>query len=86
MLFVMALPTYNGDEIVAAIQRADYAFVLKNAMPHAVAGNPDAQCVIALVYEAGWGVQRDYPQAERWLLKAAAQNSALWLGVDCSRY
>lgn len=73
----MALPVYSIDEIAAAIQRADYAFILENAMPYALAENPDAQCVIALVYEAGWGVQRDFLEAERWLLKAAAQDCAL---------
>jgi hypothetical protein len=73
----MALPAYNLDEITAAIQRADYAFILTSAMPHALAGNPDAQCTIALLYEAGWGVQRNFIEAERWLLKATAQNSAL---------
>jgi TPR repeat protein len=46
-------------------------------MPHALAGNADAQCTIALLYQAGWGVQRDVHEAECWLLKATAQNSAL---------
>jgi TPR repeat protein len=73
---VTALPRYNFAEIVAAIHRADYAFVLKNAMQHAVDGNASAQCAMALVYQAGWGVQADVLEAERWLLKATAQNSA----------
>jgi hypothetical protein len=38
---------------------------MTNAMPHALAGSPDAQCTIALLYEAGWGVQRDFLEAER---------------------
>ena len=70
-------PSYNPDEIMNAIQRADYGFVLENAMPHALAGNPDAQCTIALMYECGFGIQRDFLEAERWLLKATQQNSAL---------
>jgi uncharacterized protein len=77
MLLVMALPTYDSDEIMEAIQRADYQFVLENALPHALAGNADAQCTIALLYEGGLGVQRNLLEAERWLLKATAQNSAL---------
>jgi hypothetical protein len=52
-----ALPAYNFDEIAAAIERTDYAFALTNAMPHALAGSPDAQCKIALLYEAGWGAK-----------------------------
>jgi TPR repeat protein len=77
MLLMMDGPAYNSDEILRAIAHADYEFVLKNAMPHALAGNADAQCTIALLYESGWGVERDFLEAERWLLKAAAQNSAL---------
>lgn len=73
----MAGAAYNSEEILSAIERADYEFVLKNAMPHALAGNADAQCTIALLYEVGWAVQRDFIEAERWLLKAAVQNSAL---------
>ena len=45
--FDMALPAHNSDEIMGAIQRADYACVLENAMPHALAGKPDAQCTVA---------------------------------------
>lgn len=73
----MTLPEYNWDEISNAIERADYEFVLKNAMPHALAGNPDAQIMIGLLYQCGWGVQRDVLEAERWLLKATAQDSPL---------
>ena len=68
---------YNPDEIMAAFERREYAFVLETAMPHALAGNPDAQCQIALMYECGFGVQSDLLEAERWLLKATKQNSAL---------
>ena len=74
---MMVGAAYNSDEILRAIERADYEFVLKNAMLHALSGNVDALCTIALLYEAGWGVQKDFLEAERWLLKAAAQNSAL---------
>jgi uncharacterized protein len=73
----MTLPDYNWDEVAKAFQRADYEFVLKTALPHALAGNSDAQCTIALVYELGWGVQRDVREAERWLLRATAQDSPL---------
>ena len=70
-------PSYNPDEIMDAVQRADYGLVLEKAMPHALAGNPDAQCTIALMYECGLGIQRDFLEAERWLLRATQQNSAL---------
>jgi len=77
ILSPMAVPPYNSEEIMRAMERGDYEFVLKSAMPYALAGHPDAQCTIASVYEAGLGVQRDVIEAERWLLKATAQNSAL---------
>jgi TPR repeat protein len=68
---------YNWDEVSKAMDRCDFDFVLKNAMPHALAGNSDAQCTISLLYQLGWGVQRDAREAERWLLKATSQDSAL---------
>lgn len=70
----MSLPGYNWPDVQAAIERADYQFAFENAMPHALSGNADAQCTIALLYECGWGVRRDVREAERWLLKATAQN------------
>ena len=60
-----------------AFERREYEFVLENAMPHALAGNPDAHCIIALMYESGLGVQTDFLEAERWLLMATKQNSPL---------
>jgi TPR repeat protein len=68
---------YNWDEVSKAMDRCDFDFALKNAMPHALAGNSDAQCTIALLYQLGWGVQRNAREAERWLLKATSQDSAL---------
>ena len=68
---------YDSDEILKAFERAEYEFVLRKAMPYALAGDPDAQCMIALLYSAGRGVRTDFLEAERWLMKAAAQNSAL---------
>ncbi len=68
---------YNSDDVLTAFQREDYASVLKAAMPHAVAGNADAQCMISFLYQSGSGVPRDLVKAEEWLLKATAQDSAL---------
>ncbi len=75
----MILPEYNWDEISKAIDRADYEFVLKNAMPHALSGNPDAQCMIALLYQAGWGVQRDVLEAKG--CSKPQRRIALWRGI-----
>jgi len=58
---------------------------LENATPHAVAGNTDAQCTIASMYQCGFGVQRDFLEAERWLLK---QRNRLvpWRGTTLGRF
>jgi uncharacterized protein len=69
--------TYNAEEVLAAFERKDYEFVLKEALPHAEAGNPVAQCMISLLYQCGFGVSHDSAKAEEWLLKAAAQDYAL---------
>ena len=62
---------------MAAFERRDYAFVLEHAIPFATAGNPDAQCMVSLLYQCGLGVEKNLVEAERWLLKAAEQDSAL---------
>jgi len=68
---------YNGEDVLAAFERKDYVLVLREAMPHAEAGNPTAQCMISLLYQCGYAVPRDLAKAEEWLLKATAQNDAL---------
>jgi TPR repeat protein len=73
----MTLPPYNSEEVLDAFTRADYAFVLEKALPHAVAGNADAQCTISLLYQCGLGVEPNVLEAERWLLRATEQNSPL---------
>jgi TPR repeat protein len=68
---------YNPDLVMAAFERRDYTFVLEHAMHFALAGNPDAQCMVSLLYQCGFGVERNFGKAERWLLKAAEQDSAV---------
>lgn len=72
----MMAEAYNPEDVLAAFERAEYQFVLTKAMPHAIAGNANAQCMIALLYSTGCGVRTDFLEAERWLIKAAAQNNA----------
>jgi TPR repeat protein len=68
--------TYNSDTAADAFQAKAYDRVLQLALPHAEAGNPDAQCTMSLMYQGGLGVHRDLREAERWLLLATAQDSA----------
>jgi uncharacterized protein len=70
---------YAPIEAQDAFRRGDYDLVLRLTMPPAMKGNSDAQTDLALLYQAGWGVDRDVLEAERWLLKAAAQkNPVAW--------
>ena len=58
---------------------ADYVTAVRLVLRHAQAGNSDAQCAMALLYEAGWGVPRDVEKAKQWLIKAAEQdNPVAW--------
>jgi len=71
----MPVSEYNPDAAFETFDRKDYEAVLKLASPHAVAGNSDAQCMVALLHQCGFGVERNVLEAERWLLKAAEQNN-----------
>lgn len=75
----MESSNYFADDTFDAFERKDYDLVLRLAMPHAVNGNSDAQTTVASLYQCGLGVERDVLEAERWLLKAAAQdNPVAW--------
>jgi|SRR5882724_11121103 len=73
----MAFSEYNAEAAFDAFDRGDYETVLQLASPRAVAGNADAQCMVALLYQCGLGVERNVLEAERWLLKAAEQSAPL---------
>jgi TPR repeat protein len=66
---------YNSETVLEAFQRGEYELVFQTALPHAQAGNSDAQYMVSLLYQNGLGVDRDLTEAEHWLLRAAEQNS-----------
>jgi TPR repeat protein len=66
---------YNPHDALEAFERKNYDSVLKLEVPHAAAGNSEAQTMLALLYQCGFGVERNILEAERWLLKAAEQNN-----------
>jgi len=66
---------FNPDEAMDAFERKDFDLVVELTLPHAIAGNSDAQTQLSLLYQLGLGVSRDVLEAERWLLKAAEQNN-----------
>jgi hypothetical protein len=55
---------YNLEAVTIALQSGDREAALRLILPHAEAGNSDAQCEMALL-------SPDFEEAERWLLKAA---------------
>jgi TPR repeat protein len=57
-----------------AYQRGDYARALAQFRPLAERGKPQAQTVLATMYERGLGVDRNIRAAIRWYSRAAAQN------------
>jgi uncharacterized protein len=70
---------YDFEIALEAFKRGEYGEVLRIALPHAMAGNSDAQCMVSLHYQNGFGVSRDLAEAESWLLKAAEQgNPGAW--------
>jgi|ERR1700730_1508926 len=75
----MGLSKYDSYDASEAFQRGDFESVLKLAMPHSAAGSSDAQTMLALLYQCGFGVERNILEAERLLVKAAEQgNPVAW--------
>jgi TPR repeat protein len=64
------------DAARAAYAKKDYSKALSIWQPLADAGNAEAQRYVGVLYENGFLVPRDGPQAVAWYRKAAAQNDA----------
>ena len=76
--------TYDWEAAQAAFARGEYQELFRYAMPFAEAGNSDAQCMIALLYQCGQGDEQDGAAAEKWLIAATESgNPIAWnnLGV-----
>jgi TPR repeat protein len=73
----MKTSEYNFEAVLDAFQRKEYERVFQVALPFAISGDPNAQCMLSLLYQHGLGVGRDVREAEEWLLKATAQNDAV---------
>lgn len=66
---------YHAEAVIEAFCRGEYERVFRIALPHAEAGQGDAQCMVSLLYQCGYGVPQDLAAAEQWLLRAADQNN-----------
>jgi len=73
VLSVCLSSAYAGlDEAKAAYIRKDYVTAAKEFRPLAEKGDVRAQTTLGWMYSEGLGVGKDYKEAMKWLLKAAA--------------
>ena len=71
---VFAAPDYEAG--IKAYENKDYPAALEQFRPLAENGNAKAQEKLGFMYYKGWGVERDYKEAEKWVRKAAEQGNA----------
>jgi TPR repeat protein len=68
---------YDFEFAFALFDQKDYDQVWKYALPYANAGDSNAQCLISLLLQHGFGVLANLDEAERWLRLAAQQNNGV---------
>jgi len=72
------------DNAVKAMSQGDYERALKELRPLVEKNDPDAQCLMGMMYDAGKGVPQDQAIAASWYRKAAEQKqmtAQLFLGA-----
>ena len=60
-----------------AIERENYSDAFRLLLPLAQSGSAKAQANLGTLYQLGLGVQRDLPEAIKWLKKAAGQGEGI---------
>ncbi|MBF7728681.1 tetratricopeptide repeat protein [Pseudomonas sp. N040] len=78
LLLALAAPAVLAgfDEAAAAFAAADYATAQSELRPLLDKHDPRAQYAMGVLYENGFGVSKDLPQAAAWYLKAAEQGNS----------
>ena len=77
MIFlVMALSTQAFADYKELIRQQKYQAALAEIEPLAENGNTDAQYYLGVLYDNGYGVTKDYIEAQKWYQKAAGQGYA----------
>ncbi|SRR6266404_8049147 len=76
-LEAMTDPDPHYDRGYEAYSNQNYAEALPQLMPFAEAGDSDAQCAVASMYQLGLGVEANGAEAVRWYRKAATGGSSL---------
>lgn len=76
-LALLSPPLLAGfDEAAAAFETGNYAKAQAELAPLLKAADPRAQYAMGVLYENGFGVAKDLPQAAAWYLKAAEQGNS----------
>ena len=71
--------SYDFEFASALLEKKNCGELWRYALPHANAGDPNAQCLLGFLCEHGLGVVSDLDEAERWLRKATEQdNPVAW--------
>lgn len=73
--FGMAEENYDFEHAWLLFKTKDHPKAWEYVLPHASAGDSNAQCMMGFLCE--FGGSRDVEESERWLRKAAEQNNAL---------
>jgi len=73
----MAKNSYDFDYASALLKTKDFARTREYVLPFANEGDSNAQCMMGLLCEHGFGASPDVQEAERWLRKAAEQSNAV---------
>jgi len=72
------------ESVAKSMKKGDYARALAELRPLAAKGDPDAQFLMGMLYDAGHGVAQDQAVAATWYRKAAEQKhvvAGLFLGI-----
>lgn len=70
----LLVPAWAGyEEGMAAAQQGDYATALREWKPLAKQGHMLAQYNIGVMYQRGYGVTKNFPEAVKWFREAAEQ-------------
>ena len=71
-------PKFMGDYTTGynAYTKGDYKTALVHFKPQAENGNAEAQLLLGVMHEAGYGVPKDYKSAAKWYRKSTQEGNA----------
>ena len=71
----------DWDDARAAYYRGDYETAFEEFLPYAQEGDAEAQAMVGVMYQGGYGVRQDLAEAGKWYRRAADQCHAAALGM-----